>query len=69
MTIKRQIVTKHRIYELAPDAEGVPIEEYFPKVATWPEGFAGAKVYVTSEGPVIALRPEFHRSEPPKPSP
>jgi hypothetical protein len=69
MTIKRQIVTKHRIYELAPDAEGVPIGDYFPRVTTWPEGFAGAKVYETSDGPVIAVRRDFHRRALRKPTP
>jgi hypothetical protein len=25
----RTIITKHRIYELPADAQGVPVEEYF----------------------------------------
>jgi len=28
----RVIVTKHRIYELAADAQGVPVEDYFAGV-------------------------------------
>jgi hypothetical protein len=44
MTMKRQIVTKYRIYELAPDAQGVPVEEYWPdiKMTEW---LKGTKIY------------------------
>jgi len=27
--MQRGIFTKHRVYELAPDARGVPVENYF----------------------------------------
>jgi hypothetical protein len=52
----RVIVTKHRIYELAPDEHGVPVEQYFAG-ATLPTPLkgSGAKVYDTSDGPVIAM--------------
>jgi hypothetical protein len=54
----RVIFTKHGIYELEPDACGVPIEEYFKNAnfGAWPEPFRGAKVYETPYGPVIAVR-------------
>jgi hypothetical protein len=56
MTDKRQIVTKHRIYELPADAQGVPVEEYFPDITLpLPEPLRGAKVYETSDGPVVAM--------------
>jgi hypothetical protein len=52
----RVIVTKRRIYELTPDAQGVPVEQYFAG-ATLPTPLkgSGAKVYETSDGPVIAI--------------
>jgi hypothetical protein len=68
MSFKRQIVTKHRIYELAPNAQGVPIEDYFPGV-TWPEPFTGAKVYDTGDGPVIAMPSKWRRRALAKPTP
>jgi hypothetical protein len=53
----RQIVTKHRIYEIPMDAEGVPIAEYFKdlKLEMLPREFAAAKVYQTPDGPVVAI--------------
>lgn len=53
---RRVIVTKHRIYELGSNEEGVPVEEYFPGV-TLPEPLkgSGAKVYHTAGGPVVAM--------------
>jgi hypothetical protein len=50
----RVIVTKRRIYELASDEQGVPVEEYFAGV-TLPETIKGAKVYDTVDGPVVAM--------------
>jgi hypothetical protein len=52
----RVIVTKYRIYELAADEQGVPVEQYFTG-ATLPTPLkgSGAKVYDTSDGPVIAM--------------
>jgi hypothetical protein len=54
---KRQIITKRRIYEIAADAEGVPIVEYFKglKLEMLPPECAQAKVYQTADGPVLAL--------------
>jgi hypothetical protein len=56
MSNNRVIVTKHRIYELPSDAQGVPVEEYFAGV-TLPEPLkgSGAKVYETADGPVLAM--------------
>ena len=51
--LKRAIVTKYCIYELAQDAKGIPVEEYFPG-AKLPEALRGSKVYQTADGPVIA---------------
>lgn len=68
MTIKRQIVTKYRVYELAPDAEGVPVEDYFSlKVLQKYPQLAGAKVYETSDGPVVAMPHRKSRSIKPAP--
>jgi hypothetical protein len=51
----RVIVTKHRIYELASDEQGVPVEQYFTGVTLpAPLPGSGAKVYDTADGPVIA---------------
>ena len=71
----RRIVTKYRVYELASDEQGVPVEQYFAGV-TLPaplEG-SGAKVYDTPDGPVIALpsprrraAPRSHQSKKPQP--
>jgi hypothetical protein len=53
----RVIVTKHRIYALASDQQGVPGEEYFTGVTLLaPLTGSGAKVYDTADGPVIAMR-------------
>jgi len=43
---ERVIVTKRRIYRLAPEQEGVPVETYFPG-AILPEMLKGAEVYQT----------------------
>ena len=43
---ERVIVTKRRIYRLAPEQEGVPVETYLPG-AILPEILKGAKVYQT----------------------
>jgi hypothetical protein len=67
MTDPRVIVTKHRVYQLPDDAQGVPLEEYWPdiKMTEW---LKGAKVYQTEDGPVIAVpdRPEKPRAAKPK---
>jgi len=52
----RAIVTKYRIYALASDAQGAPVEEYFAGVTLLkPLKGSGAKVYHTADGPVIAM--------------
>jgi len=48
---ERVIVTKRRIYRLAPEQEGVPVETYLPG-AILPEILKGAKVYQTEDGPI-----------------
>ena len=48
---ERVIVTKRRIYRLAPEQEGVPVETYFPG-AILPEMLKGAEVYQTEDGPI-----------------
>jgi hypothetical protein len=41
---------------LADDAQGVPVEEYFPDITLpLPEPLRGAKIYETSDGPVVAM--------------
>ena len=50
---RRVIVTKRRTYRLADDAQGIPVEDYFPN-AKLPETIKGAIVYQTKDGPVIA---------------
>jgi hypothetical protein len=64
----RVIVTKYRTYELAPDEQGVPVEQYFPG-ATLPIPLkgSGAKVYETRDGPVIAMPGRRGRRAPQKP--
>jgi hypothetical protein len=64
----RVIVTKHRIYHLAADTQGVPVEEYFAGV-TLPEPLkdSGAKVYDTADGPVIAMPRRKSRAIKPAP--
>ena len=65
----RVVVTKYRTYELAPDQQGVPVEQYFPGVTLpIPLKGSGAKVYETRDGPVIAM-PSIPpvRREAPKP--
>ena len=54
--MNRRIRTKYKTYELPPDAQGVPVEEYFVGV-TLPEPLkgSGAKVYETADGPVVAM--------------
>jgi hypothetical protein len=54
MSKTRVIVTKYRTYELAADAQGVPVEEYWPdiKMTDW---LKGAKVYQTQDGSVVAM--------------
>ncbi len=54
MSNNRVIVTKHKVYELAADAQGVPVEEYFAG-GTLPEPLSGAKVCKTADGPVVAM--------------
>jgi hypothetical protein len=52
----RVIITKYRIYELAADEQGVPVEQYFANAALPPPlKDSGAKVYDTMDGPVIAM--------------
>ena len=61
--MKRIIRTKYKTYELAPDHQGIPAEEFFAGVDL-PEPIkgSGAKVYHTADGPVIAMpRPERKR--------
>jgi hypothetical protein len=68
--MRRVIQTKYRVYELAPDAEGVPVEDYFSsKVLQKYPQLAGAKVYETADGPVVATPSERRRCPPPKPTP
>jgi hypothetical protein len=51
----RTIITKHgRIYELDPNQQGIPVDEYYPGV-TLPAALKGAKVYDTKDGTVIAI--------------
>jgi hypothetical protein len=52
----RVIVTKYRLYELAADEQGVPVEQYFAG-ATLPTPLkdSHAKVYDTRDGPIIAF--------------
>jgi hypothetical protein len=52
----RIIRTKYRTYELPDDAQGIPAEQYFPGVEL-AAPLTGAKVYQTSDGPVVALPP------------
>jgi hypothetical protein len=54
---ERVIVTKRRIYRLAPVEQGQPIEEALNLPANLCLFLKGAKVYQTADGPVIA-RPE-----------
>jgi hypothetical protein len=67
MGMHRVIITKYRVYELDPDAQGIPIMEYFKnaKLDALPEPFRRAKVYDTPDGPVIALPDQ---PKPPEPS-
>lgn len=52
----RVIITKRKTYQLADDAKGVPVEDYFCH-ANLTAGLQGALVYQTEEGPVIARQP------------
>jgi hypothetical protein len=54
---ERVIVTKRRIYRLAPDEQGQPVEDALNLPANLRLFLKGAKVYQTADGPVIA-RPE-----------
>jgi hypothetical protein len=52
----RVIRTKYRVYELARDEQGIPVEEYFPDmILPEPLTGSGAKVYHTADGPVVAI--------------
>jgi hypothetical protein len=65
----RVIVTKYRIYELAPDEQGVPVEQYFAGVALpAPLKGSGAKVYDTGDGPVIAIPSSRRAAQKPRQS-
>jgi hypothetical protein len=45
-----------KIYELASDEQGVPVEQHFTGVTLpAPLPGSGAKVYDTADGPVIAM--------------
>jgi hypothetical protein len=54
---ERVIVTKRRIYRLAPDQQGQPVEEALNLPANLRAFLKGAKLYQTPDGPVIA-RPD-----------
>jgi hypothetical protein len=62
----RLITTKHRTYALPVDQAGIPVQDYFPAVE-WSGPFASAKIYETTDGPVLAL-PEAAMSETPRPT-
>lgn len=49
----KYIYTKRRVYRLAKDAGGIPIEEVYPG-AEMPEFLKGALVYETPRGRIIA---------------
>lgn len=49
------IVTKHRVYDLGPDAVGQPLEEVFGEAV--PRSLRGAKRYMSEDGWVMD-RPE-----------
>jgi hypothetical protein len=57
----RLIFTKHRTYALPADQPGIPVRDYFPG-AELPGPLADAKIYETSDGPVMAI-PEAALSE------
>jgi hypothetical protein len=54
---ERVIVTKRRIYRLAPDQQGQPVEEALKLPDNLRLFLKGAKIYQTPDGPVIA-RPD-----------
>jgi hypothetical protein len=62
----RVIFAKYRTYLLAPDEQGVPVEQYF-KGIDLPEPIkgSGAKVYQTADGPVMAMPPGWGESHGP----
>jgi hypothetical protein len=55
--MRRVIITKYQVYELEPDAQGIPVEEYFKRanLESLRAFHQGAKVYETRDGPVITL--------------
>jgi len=55
---ERVIVTKRRIYRLAPEQEGVPVETYFPG-AILPEMLKGATVYQTKTARLQSVRKDW----------
>jgi hypothetical protein len=57
MSDERMIVTKRRIYRLAPDEQGQPVEEALKLPENLRLFLKGAKLYQTPDGPVIA-RPD-----------
>ena len=56
----KYIYTKHRVYRLPADAEGIPIEEAYPGAQT-PAFLKGAVVYDTPRGRIIAHREPAER--------
>ena len=67
----RVIFTRYRTYLLAPDEQGVPVEQYFQGIDL-PEPIkgSGAKVYQTADGPVMAMPPGWgERRGPARPRP
>ena len=64
-TRRRVIITKYRTFKLPAAAQGVPVADYFLGV-TLPEPLrrSGAKVYETSDGPVVAMPTSSRTFEP-----
>jgi hypothetical protein len=56
----KYIYTKRRVYRLAKDAGGIPIEEVYPG-AEMPEFLKGALVYETPRGRIIARQESDER--------
>jgi hypothetical protein len=63
----RIIVTKYETYILPASVQGIPVEEYFPDVVTWPPVMKNARVYETSKGPVITMPADSIQEEPARP--
>ena len=55
---RRVVVTKHRIYELAPDQTGTPAAEVYGAEIAERLGLMNATVYTMPDGRRVVARPE-----------